>query len=52
MKKKLNLKAKRECPVIAVTACTDQSTHSLAFRAGIKELVNKPVSSNALRSIL
>lgn len=48
MKKSLNLKAKRECPVIAVTACTDQSTHILAERAGMKELINKPVSSNVL----
>ena len=34
---------KRECPVVAVTAFTDESVRKKALQIGIKSVLNKPV---------
>ena len=38
----------RVCPVVAVTAYTDDSTFKKAERVGIKKVINKPVSKTTL----
>ena len=45
-------KAKKECPVIAVTSYTDRSVYDLATASGIKQEIHKPVTLVLLKSIL
>jgi CheY-like chemotaxis protein len=55
MKRSLSLmkfKTNRVCPVVAVTAYTDESTYKKAERVGIKKVINKPVSKTALEEVL
>jgi len=46
------VKIRQKCPVIAVTAYTDQSVYKLAEKAGISQVLHKPVSIFALRNII
>ena len=48
----LSKKAKRFCPVIAVTACTDPSTNEIVLKSGMKLMINKPVEIKILRKTL
>jgi response regulator of citrate/malate metabolism len=55
MKRSLSLmkfKTNRVCPVVAVTAYTDESTYKKAERVGIKKVINKPVNKTALEEVL
>jgi CheY-like chemotaxis protein len=42
----------RACPVVAVTAFTDDSVKVQAKKVGMKEVINKPVSHEKLVEIL
>ncbi len=48
----MKFKTNRVCPVVAVTAYTDESTYKKAERVGIKKVINKPVSKTALEEVL
>ena len=43
---------KRECPVVAVTAFTDESVRKKAIKVGMKSVINKPVQFDQLKVIL
>ena len=45
-------KAKRACPIIAVTAFTDKSVEVIAKKAGIKKVLYKPVDYDTLKAAL
>lgn len=45
-------KTRKECSVIAVTAFTDEETVKTALKAGIKQVINKPVSYDQLKAII
>ena len=54
-KKSLSLvkfKTMRMCPVVAVTAFTDESTFKKAEKVGMKKVINKPVSKTELEEVL
>ena len=46
------IKMKRECPVVAVTAFTDESVRKKSIKIGMKSVINKPVQFDQLKSIL
>ena len=48
----MKFKAKRICPVVAVTAYTDEATYKKAEKVGIKKVINKPVSKDTLYQVL
>ncbi len=48
----MKFKTTRVCPVVAVTAFTDESTFKKAEKVGIKKVINKPVSKTALEEVL
>jgi FixJ family two-component response regulator len=45
-------KADRLCPIVAVTAFTNQNVIVQAAKCGISEVINKPVSQERLIEIL
>ncbi len=40
------------CPVVAVTAFTDEATYNKAEKVGMKKVINKPVSKDTLLQVL
>ena len=46
------LKAKRECPIVAITAHVDDSVEKKAMAVKMKEVINKPVFIDRLRQVL
>ncbi len=40
------------CPVVAVTAFTDEATFKQAEKVGMKKVINKPVSKGTLQQVL
>jgi len=43
---------KRECPVVAITAFTDDSVIEKSLKVGMKRVINKPVSIEMLKEVL
>ncbi len=45
-------KAKRECPIIAITAHCDESVIARARKCGIRQVLPKPVDENMINLVL
>ncbi len=55
MKSSLSIKrfkTHRVCPVVAITAFTDEGTFKQAEKVGMKKVINKPVSKDMLLKVL
>jgi CheY-like chemotaxis protein len=46
------MKAKRDCPVIAYTACNTSADMSKLMRAGFDDVLSKPLSLNHFKTML
>ena len=48
----VRFKAQRRCPIIALTACKDFDTTQKALKAGVEQVLSKPINSFDLSEVI